>query len=99
MIVITIEDYKNLQSISCNVCNFFPAISYIIMFVYITFSLGQTGKCSFSRWEIRPFSSSLYSLCTLPNPGILIYFLVLYAAVSDIQASSLLLLSYGFQHS
>jgi hypothetical protein len=77
----------------------FPAISYIIMFVYITFSLGQTGKCSFSRWEICPFSSSLYDLCILPGPEILIYFVVLYAALSDIQAFSLLLLSCRIQHS
>jgi hypothetical protein len=80
MIVIIIKDYKNLQSISCDVCNLFPAISYIIMFVYITFSLGQTGKCSFSRWEIRSFSSSIYVLGSFHDHEILIYFLVLYAA-------------------
>jgi hypothetical protein len=58
---------EKLQSISCECEQFlFLAISYIIMFVYITFSLGQTGKCSFSRWEIRAFSFPLTLLLFIP---------------------------------
>jgi hypothetical protein len=49
MIVIIIEGYKNCNLSVVMFAFLFPAISYIIMFVYITFSLGQTGKCSFSR--------------------------------------------------
>jgi len=50
------------------------AISYIIMFVYITFSLGQTSKCTVSRFMIE-------SKITLGLGGVMIVLLSVAASI------------------